>query len=225
MPTFQRARSEEQRELRRRTILRTVASMLEEMPVHEVSLNELSRRVGLAKSNVLRYFESREAILLELLDSAWNAWVADLPGEFTGEIDPEAGARERAERVAAVLSGSLARRAVLCDLLSAQAGVLEHNVSPDVAARYKRATIAGVARLADLLRDYLPELGDGAFVLCGRVLMVSGAVWTHNRPAPSMLAAYAADPSLEALRGNFEESLRETLAALVVGSLARAGRL
>ena len=42
--------------------------MLAEMPVAEVTLNELSRRAGLAKSNVLRYFESREAVLLELLD-------------------------------------------------------------------------------------------------------------------------------------------------------------
>src|SRR6185295_16951299 len=50
-------------------ILDTAAAMLEEMPVSELSLNELSRRVGLAKSNVLRYFDSREAVLLELLDS------------------------------------------------------------------------------------------------------------------------------------------------------------
>jgi hypothetical protein len=42
------------------------AAMLREMPVAELSLNELSRRVGLAKSNVLRYFETREAVLLEL---------------------------------------------------------------------------------------------------------------------------------------------------------------
>jgi AcrR family transcriptional regulator len=46
--------------------------MLTEMPVAQITLNELSRRVGLAKSNVLRYFESREAVLLELLDSAWQ---------------------------------------------------------------------------------------------------------------------------------------------------------
>jgi AcrR family transcriptional regulator len=72
MVAFQRARSAEQREARRRTILDTAAAMLEEMPVSEVSLNELSRRVGLAKSNVLRYFESREEILLELLDQARN---------------------------------------------------------------------------------------------------------------------------------------------------------
>src|SRR2546423_11038304 len=50
--------------------------MVAEMPVAELSLNELSRRVGLAKSNVLRYFESREAVLLELLDNAWRDWLA-----------------------------------------------------------------------------------------------------------------------------------------------------
>src|SRR5581483_12026644 len=68
--TFQRARSEEQREIRRQAILDAAAEMLEQMPVAEVTLNELSRRVGLAKSNVLRYFESREAVLFELLERA-----------------------------------------------------------------------------------------------------------------------------------------------------------
>jgi AcrR family transcriptional regulator len=64
--TLQRARSDEQREVRRRAILDAAAAMLDEMRWRRVSLNELSRRVGLAKSNVLRYFESREAVLFEL---------------------------------------------------------------------------------------------------------------------------------------------------------------
>ncbi|HEY4701584.1 MAG TPA: helix-turn-helix domain-containing protein, partial [Streptosporangiaceae bacterium] len=72
MTLFQRARSAEQREVRRRAILDTAAAMLAEMTVAEVTLNELSRRVGLAKSNVLRYFESREAVLLDLLGSEWQ---------------------------------------------------------------------------------------------------------------------------------------------------------
>ncbi len=75
MHTFKRARSDEQRELRRQAILRVAADMVAVMPVADISLNELSRRVGLAKSNVLRYFESREAVLLDLLDSAWRAWL------------------------------------------------------------------------------------------------------------------------------------------------------
>ena len=65
--SFQRARSEDQRAQRRASILAAASGMLTESSVADVSLNELSRRVGLAKSNVLRYFHSREAILLELV--------------------------------------------------------------------------------------------------------------------------------------------------------------
>src|ERR1700733_7845369 len=78
MVMFQRARNAEQREARRRAILDTAAAMLAEMPVAQVSLNELSRRAGLAKSNVLRYFESREAVLLALLDSACRGGLMQL---------------------------------------------------------------------------------------------------------------------------------------------------
>jgi hypothetical protein len=41
---------------------------------------------------VLRCFESREAILLELLDRAWRQWVADLPALVHAGIDQDAPA-------------------------------------------------------------------------------------------------------------------------------------
>ncbi|MGD1221378.1 TetR family transcriptional regulator [Streptomyces krungchingensis] len=221
MTTFQRARSDEQREIRRQAILDTTAAMLDEMPVAEVSLNELSRRVGLAKSNVLRYFESREAILLELLDSAWKQWTAELPDRLAAGIDPDHPVGRRGDAFAAVFTHSLAEHRVLCDLLSAQAGVLEHNVSAEVAARYKKAAIGNVVALADLARQYLPELGDGAEQLSAQVYMAAGAVWTHARPSPGMLAAYDTDPSLAALRMDFTSSLQEMVATLIAGTLAR----
>ncbi|MFD8970771.1 TetR family transcriptional regulator [Streptomyces sp. NPDC059568] len=222
MESFQRARSEEQREIRRRVILETAAAMLEEMPVGEVSLNELSRRVGLAKSNVLRYFESREAILLELLDHAWKQWMTDLPEQLSKGVGARVPLNERAEQFAAVLTDSLSGRRVLCDLLSSQAGVLEHNVSPEVAARYKRAAVANVDALATLARSYLPKLGDRAPELAAAMIMVIGAVWTHARPSKAMVTAYEADPDLAVLRMDFASSLRQVLATLTAGTLARA---
>ncbi|GGV41949.1 hypothetical protein GCM10010245_65840 [Streptomyces spectabilis] len=75
---------------------------------------------------------------------------------------------------------------MLCDLLSTQAGVLEHNVSADVAARYKRAALDNVAALAALARGHLPELGGRTDQFCARAVMVSGAVWTHARPSAAM---------------------------------------
>ncbi|MFE2599447.1 TetR family transcriptional regulator [Streptomyces sp. NPDC059396] len=222
MESFQRARSEEQREVRRRVILDTAAAMLDEMPVGEVSLNELSRRVGLAKSNVLRYFESREAILLELLDRAWKQWMTDLPEQLSKGVGARAPLNERTEQFATVLTDSLSGRRVLCDLLSSQAGVLEHNVSPEVAARYKRAAVANVDTLATLARSYLPKLGDRAPELAAAMIMVIGAVWTHARPSKAMVTAYEADPDLAVLRMDFASSLRQVLATLTAGALARA---
>src|SRR3954452_23803247 len=100
--TFQRARSAEQRAERRQTILATAAAMLTEMPVADLSLNELSRRVGLAKSNVLRYYESREAVLLELLVHELASWVADLSDELL-RANAKGRVTERTDRLAALL--------------------------------------------------------------------------------------------------------------------------
>jgi AcrR family transcriptional regulator len=225
MTTFQRARSEEQREVRRRAIVDAAAAMLAEMPVAEVSLNELSRRVGLAKSNVLRYFESREAVLLELLDSAWQEWLAALDQNLPAAVDAGAPAAERSDQLAAELAASLASRPVLCDLISAQAAVLERNVSPQVAAQFKRAAVTNVAALGRLVLRYVGELGEhDAFRFAGAAAMVTGAVWPHTQPSAAMLAAYQADPALAAMRLDFTATLREVLGVLIAGLLARSSR-
>ncbi|MFD5702944.1 TetR/AcrR family transcriptional regulator [Streptomyces lasiicapitis] len=222
MTTFQRARSEEQRAARRRAILDTAAAMLTEMPVAQVSLNELSRRVGLAKSNVLRYFESREAVLLDLLDSAVGEWLEQLDAELGRAVDADATPRERGDQVAAVFAASLAARPVLCDLVSAQAAVLERNVSPQIAAEYKRAAIASVTTLAGLVHRHLPELDEQAAMrFAAYTVMVTGSIWTHAQPSAAMLAAYEADPQLAALKLDFTATLREMLEVLVSGLLAR----
>jgi len=222
---FQRARSQEQRETRRQAILGAAAAMLAEMPVAEVTLNELSRRAGLAKSNVLRYFESREAVLLELLDSAWQEWLAQLDKELAGGIDAGAPVGSRADQLAAAVAASLATRPMLCDLVGAQAAVLERNVSPQVAAQYKRASVTGIAALGDLVLRSVPELGEpDAFRLAGATVMTTAALWPHTHPSAAMLAAYAADPELAALRLDFTATLAEVLEVMIAGLLARSSR-
>ena len=221
--TFKRARSAEQREERRRTILDTALAMLDEMPVADVTLNELSRRVGLAKSNVLRYFESREAVLLELLQRALRDWLAEVAGELDGAVDPDRPAQERGEQFAAIVARSMAARTVLCDLIGAQAGVLEHNVSTDVFVRFKRSALAGLDAMAALIRRHVPEVGDEAVPVCLMAMILTGGLWTHSHPSPSALAAYETDPALAALRLDLAPALQHGLALLITGAIARNG--
>src|SRR3954451_19673182 len=103
--------------VRRSAIMTSAREMLVEKNVADISLRELSHRVGLAKSNVLRYFDSREAIFLEVLDSAWTAWLDELETALGNPAHVEPGfARE--ERVARTIATSLAGQRLLCELIS-----------------------------------------------------------------------------------------------------------
>jgi AcrR family transcriptional regulator len=219
--TFQRARSEEQRAERRRAILATAATMLTELPVADLSLNELSRRVGLAKSNVLNYFDSREAVLLELSSSELAAWVKDL-AEMVGDALPELSIDDRAEQLINAVVGTLAERPVLCDLISAQAGVLERNITTGTALTFKRAAASAYEDMIAAVVGVLPELGrDGAGRFIATASLLAGAIWSHSHPVPAILAAYDADPSLAALRMQFEPALADSLRTLLYGALPR----
>lgn len=217
--TFQRARTDEQRTQRRRHILDTAAAMLAEMPVTRLSLNELSRRVGLAKANLRRYFESREAVLLDLLDAEVADWIAELErAAVPGTGTP----RERGDRLAELLAASMTRRPVLCDLLSAQGAVLEHNISTEVGIRHKYKARQAMHALVRLALRHLPELGtDGAAALVETVLLMAMTAWQCSHPSESMLAAYASDPALAAMRVNFTDLVHRTAAVTASGLLAR----
>ena len=219
--TFQRARSEEQREIRRRAILETTSAMLDEMPVADVTLNELSRRTGLAKTAVLRYFESREAVLLDLMNDRTSTWLAELEPELAAGVDAAGSAVERAEQAADVLSRSLAAQTVLCDLFGAQGGVLEHNVSVEVVRRHKRTSLANLAVMAALIQRHLPEVGDRAELFCLNILLVGGALSAYASPPPSLLAVYEAEPLLAIHQIDLRTGLHLAIITSLLGLLPR----
>jgi AcrR family transcriptional regulator len=218
---FKRARSEEQREARRQEILRVAADMVARMPVADLSLNELSRRVGLAKSNVLRYFESREAVLLELLDLAWRDWLGRLAAALRDAVAVATPVGERYSGIAATMTASLVDDRLFCELISVAAAVLERNVSTEVARRYKLNVIANNDALAELVHRYLPEItAEGATYVAGGTLVSIAGLWPLTQPCEALLRVYE-DPAMAALRLDFGTALQEMLSTLLAGSLTR----
>jgi AcrR family transcriptional regulator len=221
--TFQRARSADQRAQRRAAIIDTAAEMLSEMPVAEISLNELARRVGLAKSNVLRYVESREEVLLVLLSAEFTGWIDAAEGELAAAVDPAAPAAQRCEQLAAGFAASLLARPRMCELSSASAAVLEHNISVDTAVAFKVATMAQLGRVIEIVQRHLPELDPAAATMFVQTAaLMADALWVHSRPPAAVEAAYAARPELAAMRIDIEQALPATLTVVLAGLLARA---
>lgn len=57
--------------------------------------------------------------------------------------------------------------------------------------------------------------------MAGTAVMIADALWPHSQPSAAMLAAYAADPALAAMRLDFTDAIREVLAVMAAGLLAR----
>ncbi len=187
--SYQRARRPEQKEERREAILAAARALAEARSVREVSLGDIGREVGLAKSNLLRYFESREEIFLTLLLREWEAWTA-------------------AVATADDLAPTLAARPFFCDLLGEQAAVLEHNVSAAAVRDFRAASIALVRQLA--ARIDVPE----AFEVVAAALLLAASLYPLTNPAPHVAAAYE---GTDLLQPEFEGRLRGLLAALIAG--------
>lgn len=142
---FQRARTEQQRDERREHILAVARELLTTRRVAELGLNELARHVGLAKSNVLRYFGSREAVLLELTRREYTGWLDEVTSTQPGD----------APGFAAKLATAAVARPLLADLLSGLMTTLEHNVSTGEIVSFKLAMYEQLARLQDALDQAL----------------------------------------------------------------------
>ncbi len=172
---FQRARRPEQLAARRSAILVAARDALAASGVDGVTLRDISERVGLAKSNVLRYFESREAIFLELLDSECRSFLVEL-NERLGDPQPRKPNYDSEIRVAAVIVETLVERALLCELLGAMAGVLERNISADFARDFKVRAMQTIGELSSVVGGQLPWLSAEflGFIGEGVLTLVAG---------------------------------------------------
>lgn len=197
------------------------SAMLGEMPVASLTLSELSRRVGLAKSNVLRYFESREEVLLEVLMRSTAGCLAELDEAWTAKGPDGAPVAERVEAFAAVFARVAAAHPDLLDLVAAQASVLERNVSTEAIVRFKRAALAGLDSLAGLLTRAIPELGDAAPATGSLILTLAGALYTQSEQSRLCESAYVVDPSLAVLHVELVPALESAVATVIAGALAR----
>lgn len=200
----------------------TVArSMLDEKNLVDISLRELSDRVGLAKSNVLRYFDSREAIFLELLDEEFGSWLADV-GRLLGRPRARKANYATEIRVATTIADSLAERRLLCELLGSMAGVLERNISADFARDFKARAVANTTALAELVARQLPWLPREfvEFFAEGAPVLTAG-MYPFSVPTESVRAAMA-DICMPDPRQRFCDGLRAGLVTWLIGAAAQA---
>jgi AcrR family transcriptional regulator len=219
-PSFQRARRPEQVEERREAIVAAARDLLSERPLHEVTLRSLGERAGIATSGLLRYFDSREAIFVEVLRRSYDEWLDGLTGSMARlEIQDEG--HSRAVAVAHCIADSISSRPQLCDLISASAAILEHNISLELAREFKSQTNDQLDRFAGLAAAALPRLdAEAAGQFAMAVVVITAGLWPLTRTSETM-AQVKREQGHGLPSDTFADTLREGLANQLVGLIVR----
>jgi AcrR family transcriptional regulator len=207
---FVRARRPEQKLQRREAILDAARELALRHGVRDVSLGGVAAAVGLAKSNVTRYFGTREEIYLELAAEEWRGW-----GEaVAARLHPASGAHA----VVAALAETLAERPLLCDLLGNVSLSLEYNVSLEAARVFKRTVLGVVGDIGTAIGESGADLtaSEGG-ELAGAAAALAGALHPMANPSPVLAALYAEDPEIAAACPPFLPTLTRALTALAAG--------
>jgi AcrR family transcriptional regulator len=220
-PPFQRARTPEQVAQRRAAILSAARELAGEVGVAGLTLRDIGERVGLAKSNVLRYFDSREAVLLTVLDQEWGAWLDALEPALDDLPAVEEPGCARALAIAGRVAASLAQRPLLCELASAMAIVLERNVGLEFARGFKTSAARHNGRLTRLVaeRSDLPESMAARFTEA--VIVTTAGLWPYTHPS-DVTAQVNAEWGHPQPADRFGEQLADLLGDQLVGIVVRS---
>lgn len=212
--TWQRARRPEQKLQRREAILNATAVLLDEEGVAGTGLNAIARRAGIAKANIYRYFESREAALLELLRQEQDLWLS----EFSSKMEKLEGTRDLTG-VASAFADTLDNRPRLCVLVAALASVLEHNVGADGIASFKREMTEKLRPVLDRLCRVIPGMQqDSARRFVMQQVMAAAGFWSHTHPTQTVQSVLE-QPEFQGYRFDFKDLIRSNaLAHLMLAS-------
>lgn len=164
----------------------------------------------MSKASVYRYFESKEAIFLELLVRETEEWVNELERELA-----DLGGVAAVESVAVIIADSLAQRPRWCALAARLSDVLERNISPDAIRSFKRENLALTARLVTALHQALPAVSlDAAQRFVAILITFQNGLFPTTDPPPSTKRVLA-EPEFSAFRVDYRQVMRETATLLL----------
>jgi AcrR family transcriptional regulator len=213
-PGFQRARSTAAKRWREAAILAAARRLGAERGIRQVTLTDIADTVGMHKSALLRYFETREEIFLCLTAQEWRAWSSSVRGQLETLADPTPAA------MAAAFASTLASRGAFCDLLAQAPLNLERNVSVQAVRAFKLVTLTEVDAIVAVVQRLRPELTElDAVDLIAAATSLSGAFWQMATPGPEIAALYRSDPRLSHAVVDVERRVQRLLTALLQGML------
>ena len=206
LPPFQRARQPKQIEQRREAILHAALVLFQKKGLENVTLADIANRVGTVKSNLYRYFDSREHIYLRVLQRQGAEWEKRvMPG-----LDALKG-KGTVAKVAEVITEAFILSEEYSTLITVINPVLEKALAPNHVIDFRSAFFERRKRFAQALALALPGAAfQTIFPLTLHIFTHVAGLWPlcHASPGSEKLLR---EPGLAHLNLDFETEMRRFL--------------
>ncbi len=210
---WQRARTDEQKEQRLAEILDATARLYEQSSFEEITLAAIAREAAFTRSNLYKYFRSKEEIFFEFLKYDVRKWRRGLVSEFAATTTCTVS--EFAETWVTVLTGNQR----LLRLVSVLYGHLEKKSSLEGLIDFKQMANHEFGELSDLLCRLFPTLG-GEQALKFLQLQLAASIGLYTMTDLSETQRQVLErPEFEHFKIDFAVCFREAVEYLIQGFL------
>lgn len=211
--TWERARSEEQKEQRFSEIMAATASLYEKHSFEEITFVLIAKQAKFTRSNLYKYFNSKEEIFLEFIKHDIILWRKDV----TANLKP--GSIDSVKEFASVWVGLQVRHKRLIKLLSILHNALEKNVSIEKLTEFKRDTLEELLSLAEVLCSVFPKLTIEKAANLLELQIASAIGLFQMTDLSEMQQQILEQPEFAVLKLDFETSFQESVEHLLNGIL------
>ena len=150
---FERARSEEQKNIRIKQITDGARKQFSESKYEDITLASIAKELSFTRANLYKYISTKEEIFLYIIADDLKAWTDDIISRMSGMVNPEV--KVFSKMWADTFSGHTDFIKVFSLLYS----TIEQNVTIEKLVPYKRSFLAEMQRVLETLCGVFPEMG------------------------------------------------------------------
>lgn len=213
---WQRATTNEKKELRKDAIYSAAMLLFQNNGYDKVSFNGIAAEAGFTKSNLYRYFNSKEEIFLTIFSDLFEAWVDDCKSKLT-KLEQEVNV----ETFATTWLESMQNKEEYLDLATLMLTSLERNSSFEQLVTFKRTAMNRLYELALEITRIYPQLSvPSAFKYLNISFAATTNYWAGATENPALTKVYQQD-EFKILTPNFEQDLSFAIQIILRGLMSQ----
>jgi len=209
---WQRARTDENKNERKEAIYKAAFSLFKKNGYDKVSFNGIAVEAGFTKSNMYRYFSSKEEIFLNIFANLFEAWFENYSKQLQGLKE-----NEDIQKFAKAWVNSMMADSDFLDLIPLLMVSLEKNSSFEQLVVFKRLSRDLLYRITLEVSRIYPDIKDEkAFRFLTLSYGATANYWAANSHKDALIKIYQMD-EFQDLTPNFEADLTESIEIIIKG--------